>query len=193
MRVESGGATSAAAFENRYRERADPWNFATSDYERNRYGAIMGSLLRTSYARGFEPGCSVGELTFRLAAICDELIAWDIAPSAAARARERCATRRNVDIRCADLAAGPPPGNFDLIVFSEMGYYFTPPQLEQITRSLSDRLNAEGEFVAAHWLGHSSDHVLHGDAVHAQLLANLPLHWVKGERHAGFRIDTWRS
>jgi protein-L-isoaspartate O-methyltransferase len=152
----------------------------------------MNWLLRNSYGRACEPGCSVGELTAQLATVCDEVIAFDIAPSAVAQAQKRCAELKNVEISCADVASRQPSGLFDLIIFSEIGYYFDFPQLEHISRSLACRLTPGGEFVAAHWLGHSADHVLHGDEVHRALLANLPLQWVKGARYAGFRIDSWR-
>jgi protein-L-isoaspartate O-methyltransferase len=152
----------------------------------------MEALPQLSYERAFEPGCSVGELTARLAGICTQVVATDVAPSAVARARARCTALRNVDVQCADVATSLPPGTFDLAVFSELGYYFPAPLLVQIVRSMAGRLRVGGDFVAVHWLGESADHVLHGDAVHGQLLANLPLRWLDGERHRGFRIDTWR-
>jgi SAM-dependent methyltransferase len=90
-------ACSPEAFETMYRQSRDPWNFATSEYERGRYRAILDALLRGSYRRAFEPGCSIGELTARLACRCDRIVATDVAPSAVALARERCR---------ADAAAG---------------------------------------------------------------------------------------
>ena len=192
MSVERPAVCSASAFEQRYRSHPDPWNFATSEYERGRYRAILNALPRSTYQRAFEPGCSVGELTAQLAAICGEVLATDIAPSAVARARQRCAARGNTHIECADLAAAVPAGPFDLIVFSEIGYYFAVPELVRIGRALAGHLSEGGDFVAVHWLGSSDDHPLHGNDVHAQLLANLPLHWRHGEQHAGFRVDVWR-
>jgi trans-aconitate methyltransferase len=152
----------------------------------------MEALPRQSYGRGFEPGCSVGELTAQLALVCEHLVATDVAPSAVARARARCTGLPNVEVICADVATDAPPGPFDLIVFSEIGYYFPAGLLAQIARSMASKLNVGGDFVAVHWLGDSTDHAMHGDAVHGQLLANLPLRWLIGARHSGFRIDSWQ-
>jgi hypothetical protein len=187
----SHSACSAAAFEARYRRSPDPWDFANSEYERARYQTTIASLCRAAYRRAFEPACSVGELTARLAPLCDQVIATDIAPSAVRRARQRCQAFPNVQVFQGDLAAGSPPGPFDLIVLSEVGYYFDPTLLVRVARDLEAKLARGGELVAVHWLGHSDDHVLDGDTVHELLSRCLSLEWTKGARHAGFRIDSW--
>ena len=56
------------SFEAQYRARRDPWNFACSPYEQHRYSVAIAMLPQPRYRRGFEPGCSIGELTVRLAA-----------------------------------------------------------------------------------------------------------------------------
>jgi len=187
-------AVSQGAFEAKYRQSTDPWNFTGSRYERDRYELTLRSLMRSHYRRAFEPACSIGVLTAALAARCDELQAIDIAPSAVASVRERCAHLPQVTVSCADLATQCPPGPFDLIVFSELGYYFSATQLAQVVQRLSARLEAGGELIAVHWLGDSEDHLLHGDEVHATLKDVLApsCTWIKGARHPGFRLDTWR-
>lgn len=191
MTAVASSACSAAAFEARYRQSPDPWDFANSEYERSRYQTTIAALGRGAYGRAFEPACSVGELTARLAPLCDQVIATDIAPSAVRRARQRCQTLTNVEVFQADLATGSPPGPFDLIVFSEVGYYFDNMLLRHIVLELEGKLALGGEMVAVHWLGHSGDHVLDGDTVHELLRQSLSLEWIKGARHAGFRIDSW--
>jgi SAM-dependent methyltransferase len=185
---------SQAAFEAKYRRSIDPWNFTASRYERDRYELTLRSLMRTHYRRAFEPACSIGVLTAALAGRCDEVLAIDIAPSAVAIARQRCASLPQVTVSCADLAAHCPRGSFDLIVFSELGYYFSTTRLTQIARSLSAQLEVGGELIGVHWLGDSEDHLLHGDQVHATLKGALAQSctWIKGARHPGFRLDTWR-
>jgi SAM-dependent methyltransferase len=185
---------SQAAFEAKYRQSGDPWNFTGSRYEGGRYELTLRSLIRPHYRRAFEPACSIGVLTAALAERCDEVQAIDIAPSAVVRARKRCAGFPGVTIRCADLATETPQGPFDLIVFSELGYYFKQTQLKRIAESLGAALEAGGELIAAHWLGASEDHLLHGDQVHGILRDALQRScaWIKGARHPGFRIDTWR-
>jgi SAM-dependent methyltransferase len=182
---------SAGAFERRYRERPDPWNFATSAYERNRYAATLAALGRERYGAAYEPGCSIGELTAQLALRCEGVLATDISPTAAARARGRCAGLSNVCVRCADAELDLPAIDWDLVVFSELGYYFTADRLARLAGRLQARLRRNGEFIAVHWLGRSDDHVLHGSEVHRVLADTLTLTPAKSERHEGFLLDAW--
>jgi protein-L-isoaspartate O-methyltransferase len=178
-------------FESRYREAEDPWNFATSPYELSRYQVILEALLRDRYRVAFEPGCSVGVLTARLALRCERVIAQDIAASAVASARHRCGSLKNVQILLGDVAVQIPDEELDLIVFSEIGYYFDAEALRRIALRLAQRLGPNGEFVAVHWLGESADHRLNGDQVHTILNDALPLLSIKRSRYAEFRLDTW--
>jgi hypothetical protein len=86
----------------------------------------------------------------------------------------------------------PADDRFDLIVFSEIGYYFSKPELRELVRGLAGGLQPGGDLVAVHWLGQSADHVLHGDEVYRVLAAALPWDVKHCMRHAGFRIDVWR-
>lgn len=186
---------SADAFETRYRDNADPWNYKASPYERGKYQVTLESLSRPRYANAFEPACSVGELTAMLATRCGRLLATDVSETAVQRARLRCAGLHNVQIECRDLrsdfdqhTAGKP---FDLIVLSEVGYYFDVESLSALAQRLADTLCTNGELIAVHWRGHSSDHVLHGDEVHRCLQHALPLQHRLGEHRPGYRLDSW--
>ncbi len=179
-------------FEAKYRRDPDPWDFKLSRYERRRYAATLAALARARYGHAFEPGCSIGEFTAMLAPQCDRVLAMDISLTAARRAVVRCAEFPGVEIKCADIRHEVPPGPFDLVVFSEIGYYFDSATLRRMARQLAATISTGGEFIAVHWLGHSTDHALHGDDVHEILRLQLPLDWVGGTRHEGFRIDRWR-
>lgn len=191
MNADLASKVSKDDFEARYSQKNDPWDFATSAYELGRYQTTLSALSRTRYGTVYEPGCSVGVLTAALARMAARVIAIDFAPSAVQRARTRCAPWPNVEIHCASVATYVPAPPLDLVVFSELGYYFGAPELTRIGRVLSGMLSARGEFLAVHWLGHSPDHVMHGNQVHETLRRNLPLMWVKGERYPLFRIDCW--
>lgn len=182
---------SAAAFEERYALCPDPWGFATSEYENDRYRMTLRSLSESHYRVIFEAGCSVGVLTAALACRAERVIAVDVSPTAVELAQARCNGLENVDIVCEDVANYLPPTPLDLVVFSEIGYYFEPNALSRIACALASRLGPSGEFVAVHWLGESEDHVLHGDTVHETLLNSLPLAWRLGARYEYFRIDSW--
>ncbi len=191
MNPELARRVSREAFEARYADSEDPWHFATSDYERDRYGRILRALGRPTYGNVYEPGCSVGVLTAQLARLAARVIAIDLAPTAVRQAKARCAHLKNVEIRCESVATYCPSIPLDLVLFSELGYYFATDELVRISSALAESLADRGEFIAVHWLGHSADHVLHGDVVHESLRSSLRLRWVNGESHDKFRIDCW--
>jgi trans-aconitate methyltransferase len=68
-------------------------------------------------------------LTRQLAQLAAHVVAIDFAPSDVAQAQRRCAALSHVEILCADLASFIPAAPLDLIVFSEIGYYFLPVEL----------------------------------------------------------------
>jgi SAM-dependent methyltransferase len=165
--------SSQEFFEAKYAASADPWNFAESAYERARYDKTIEALGDRRYSRAFEPGCSVGALTARLARHCAQVEAIDISSSAIQIARERCQGIPNVHFVQGRLPEMIPPGKFDLIVFSEIGYYFDVDELDVILCSLTTHLPRDAVFLAVHWLGNSADHRISGDTVH-QRIHQLP-------------------
>jgi protein-L-isoaspartate O-methyltransferase len=185
--------TSRDFFESMYAGNADPWHFASSDYELRRYGAILSALRGRRYARALEPGCSIGVLTASLASIADAVEAMDISPSAIEAAKKRCASLRNVHLTCGSLAEAPPHGEFDLMVLSEIGYYFEEMAWREMAERLLAKVPAGGTVLAAHWLGESKDHVMSGDKVHEILAAGPGISLELAERHQGFRLDRWRK
>lgn len=178
-------------FEKKYRTNSDPWNFSSSSYELNRYDEIMRVLDNRTFNHGFEPGCSVGILTERLAKQCRRLFAMDISPTAVAMARRRCERYPNATIVEGALPDDLPRETFDLIVFSEIGYYFERDILAGIRDVLTDRLTKQGVFVGVHWLGRSADHLLTGDEVHEILRSNNSFRMTASQRHDGFLLESW--
>jgi protein-L-isoaspartate O-methyltransferase len=185
-------ACAPEAFEQRYRIDPDPWRFATSAYERERYAITIESLTQDRYENALEPGCSIGELTALLAPLCGRLLATDVSPTAVETARRRCAGYDNVRVECGDLRTVAFDKPLDLIVLSELAYYFEAQQLEVISNQLAAALGIGGTLLAVHWLGESVDHVLSGDEAHTILLRSLPLRHLVAQRHPGFRLDLWR-
>jgi SAM-dependent methyltransferase len=191
--------SSRQFFEQKYREDADPWSFASDTYELRRYEVILDYVEAGRYKRVFEPGCSIGVLTEQLAERCERVLATDIAESAVALARRRCADRSNVTVEQGSLSEGFPAGTFDLIVFSEIGYYFSERELERLARRMRQQLVAGGSLIAAHWTGESADHVLTGPRVHILLDEHLDMtHDVHrdpldGAGPDGFVLDMWTA
>lgn len=185
-------ATSQSFFEEMYRRDPDPWRFASSPYEQSRYEVIAAALKDSRYKRGFEPGCAIGMLTTRLARLCDQVESIDISPTAVAQARKSCENLPNVSIHPGSLPSAVPAGDFDLIVLSEIGYYFCENDLLQLGQDLLRKLRLGGTLLATHWLGVSEDHLLSGDRVHEILGSFECLALTHSEPHPGFRMDRWK-
>jgi hypothetical protein len=121
--------------------------------------------------------------------------AIDISQTAVEAARQRCAHLPNVTINQGSLPSATPVGMVDLIVFSEIGYYFDCPTLERIGHSLARQLLKNGVFISTSWLGSSPDHLLTGDQVHEALQVVMKrrgdMALTDSQRYEGFRIDQW--
>ena len=181
----------ASYFEDMYRSDPDPWGFASEWSEARKYALTLAALPRARYHRAFEPGCSIGVLSEQLAGRADELIAADASPSPLESARRRLGRTPGVSVRLMSVPEEWPPGRFDLIVLSEIGYYFDRPRLEAILQRLASSLSEDGELVSCHWLGHSADHAQHAEEVHEACLAALPLSLNRSSLQSQYRIDTW--
>ena len=116
-------------FEGLYGQSNDPWNFETSEYERNKYGRTLEVLGERRFERALEAGSSIGVFTEMLAGRCEELLAVDVSERAVAAARERLSGREHVVVERRTLPEEMPGGPFDLIVASEILYYFTREEM----------------------------------------------------------------
>ena len=184
----------AAYFARVYRDADDPWGFATSDYERRKYDDTLASLPRKRYGRGLELGCSVGVLTERLADRCGELIATEIDPRALAAARRRCGRLPHVRLTDDFFPRDPVPGPFDLILVSEVAYYWGGGEFTWAVGLLLDALAPGGHLALVHYTPVVTDYPLTGDEVHEGFLAEVRrsggrlLH-LGGHRAARYRLD----
>lgn len=187
----TGPDTSREFFENLYANEDDPWNFRNSAYERLRYDSIISDLSDSRYRYAFEPGCSIGELTARLAALCDGVLAIDCANNAIERARLRCSKTSNIELAVGALPACMPDKPCDLIVFSEIGYYFERSELQSLIKQLWQLLEPGGRFLASHWLGYSDDHRIHGYDVQEVILLTLARAPETHLHHRDFLLQRW--
>lgn len=160
----------AGYFDRLYETRDDPWRLATRWYETRKRAITVASLPDERYARALEIGCSIGVLTEQLAPRCDRLVAIDLSAAAVELARERVAGHPHVAIEVADAAADFPPGVFDLIVLSEVGYYFSRAALAALLETVDQHLAPGGTLLTCHWRHPVADYPLHGDEVHRAVL-----------------------
>ena len=161
----------AGYFDAMYRAARDPWGFEDRWYERRKYAVSLAQLPAERYRSAFEPGCSVGVLTRLLAARCDRLLACDVAAAAVRAAGRRTRDLPHVRVERRDVAGWWPPGRFDLIVFSEILYYFGDHDLEQVLKNAVAALQPDGTLLAVHWRHPVADYPRSGDDVHGVLAA----------------------
>ncbi|MCJ2033195.1 SAM-dependent methyltransferase [Methylobacterium sp. J-068] len=181
-------------FTELYASNPDPWGFTTSAYEQAKYEATLAALGRPRYPEALEVGCSIGVLTRRLAERCEALLALDVAENALTAARARCADSPHVDFLRAAVPAEWPPGRFDLVVISEVLYFFTPGDLAALAAHLAAALKPGAEVVLVHWLGETNYPLSADEAV--ETLIGLtrdrlaPAHQSRTER---YRLDVLRA
>ncbi len=180
-----------AYFERVYAETSDPWDFATSSYENQKYAATIEALATARFARAFEIGCSIGVLTALLAARCDRLLSVDINARALQAARERCRSMTNVHFELMTFPRETPSESFDLIVISEVAYYWSDADLANAI-DVCARQAAGGTVELCHYLPKVDDYVRDGDAVHQAFLADSRFTPIQARRAEKYRIDVLR-
>ncbi len=159
-------------FRSLYAASADPWGMADRWYEARKYAVSVALLPRERYASAFEPGCSIGVLTTHLAPRCDRLLACDAAAAAAESAAARTAGLPGVRVEQRALPGQWPAGaSFDLIVLSELLYYFGDADLEEVLRLSAGALRPDGHLLAVHWRHDATGYPRTGDSVHEALAA----------------------
>jgi SAM-dependent methyltransferase len=172
---ESSSSLPPAYFDDLYRKDPDPWGFRTRDYERHKYEDTVAALEGRRFASAIEVGCSIGELTARLAPSCDKLLGVDIAEAPLELARVRNAATPHVRFARMQLPQQRPEGAFDLIVLSEVLYYFGLSDLEAVARWTCQALAPGGVALLVHWLGETPDYPCTGEeAVEAFLAFTQP-------------------
>jgi SAM-dependent methyltransferase len=179
-------------FDAIYSENPDPWHFETKPYEHEKYATTLQNLPRGHYGKVLELGCSIGVLTQKLAELCDQLLALDASEIPLKKARERCAGMGNVGFMRATLPDEFPAGRFDLILMSEVGYYFALPELRKLQEQILEALAPGGELVCVHYLPVVPDYPLTGDEVHESVLNLDGLEHLSGFRAERYRFDAFR-
>lgn len=144
-------------FERLYNANPDPWNFTTSAYEQQKYDATLEALGSRRFTSALEVGCSIGVLTERLAARCEQVIGLDFAPSAIAAARERCASYPAVRIEQMQVPRQWPEGQFDLILFSEVLYFLDESDLKEICARTTRSILPGGRVLLVNYTGVTDD------------------------------------
>lgn len=149
-------------FEELFRDNSDPWDFETSDYERDKRRATIESLGGRQFEHMLEIGCATGVLTQELAACTASLLAIDVSKAALKHARERLRHANHVRFRQAEVPLEWPDGEFDAIVLSEVLYFLSPEEIQRVSRLAYGSLNIGGICLLVNWTG-ENDCAVDGD------------------------------
>ena len=180
-------------FEDLYARVEDPWRFATSDYEREKYAHTLMALRGRRFEKGLEVGCSIGVFTEQLATLCDEVLAIDVSPLALGRARRRLRSQPGVSLARVTFPEEMPEGPWDLVVCSEVLYYLDVAAFELALERLRTVLEDGGTVLAVHWRAPTRSYPLRGDEVHEWLVAELGAWHELDDRRPDYRFDRFEG
>jgi len=188
--VGLAGARFDGSSWERFYAAEDPYGLGASAYEREKYGRTLELIGDGPFARALEVGCSVGVFTALLAPRCGLLLAIDISENAVRQARARVGSWPQVTCERRTLPAQMPPGLFDLVVCSDVLYYWSVEDLRAALRVFEGALAPGGRLVAAHYRPNAERGAsLDGDLVHDLLARESTLAHADGRIYEKYRID----
>jgi len=176
-------------FQRLYERSEDPWDYDTSDYEREKYANTLALLPGARVGRALEVGCSIGVFTAQLAQRCEQVVALDFAPLALASARRRLDAVENVHLLQASFPEQAPAGPWDLVLCSEVLYYLDRRSLILATSWLREQLEGGASVIAVSWRGTGVDEPWKGDEVHDMLACELARWHSFDRRRRDYRLD----
>jgi cyclopropane fatty-acyl-phospholipid synthase-like methyltransferase len=177
-------------FDSLYAADPDPWKFAASPYERDKYALTLEAMPKPRYRSALEVGCSIGVLTNSLASRCDALVAIDAAQTPLIEARRRCADLPGVRFEHMFVPEEWPDGIFELILLSEVVYYLSRDDVGRLAAKVASSMSKGGSVILVHWTG-PTNYPLSGDEAAALFVERLGPNYVveREDRYAEFRLD----
>ncbi len=174
-------------FDSFYEGRSDPWGFESRWYEERKRAITLASLPRQTFRAGLEIGCSTGVLTEALSHRCDTILGVDIAAAPLEVARRRLGDGARFEQLTTPREW--PGGDFDLIVLSEVGYYYGPEDLVTMLDRAVASLTPDGVLVLCHWRHEVEEYPLSGDEVHAAAAERTDLARLLRHEEEDFLLD----
>jgi predicted O-methyltransferase YrrM len=135
-------------------------------------------------------------LTALLTQRCARVTATDVAAAALDSAHRRlheAGKRDRVVLLRQSLDLPWPPGPFDLVVLSEVGYYLTADALREVLDRECPRLSPGATVLAAHWRHPVEDYPMSGDRANEVVAATAGFHLIGSYRDADVAIDVFNT
>ncbi|MFJ2710661.1 SAM-dependent methyltransferase [Pseudomonas sp. NPDC087346] len=178
-------------FEGLFAGNDDPWAFRERWYEQRKRAITLAALPRPHYRSIFEAGCANGELSAELAGRCDRLLCCDTATAAVKLATTRLSLFDHAEVRQSRLPEDWPQEKFDLIVFSEIGYYLDGKDLTAVIQHISQSLTADGQLLACHWRPPIDGCPLNARQVHDMIHEQVQMPRLLLHQEADFILEVW--
>ena len=114
---------------------------------------------------------------------------------AQSQAIKRCHHLTNIDFQMMSVPQEFPDKSFDLIVLSEVGYYWCREDLEKAQNLMLDRLKPQGHLLLVHWIVDARVLPLTGHQVHDTFLELVPtrLKQLKSLCTTEYRLDLFEK
>lgn len=170
MKSSDQKSVPSSFFDETFRQSSDPWAYTSSFYETSKFRTTIKCLPKVQFKNAFEIGCAIGVLSQKLAKKCDRLLSVDHSEVGLEEARKRCAGLPQVRFEQMQIPQQFPTEKFDLILFSEVGYYLTMPDLLTTKQKIIDQLLPGGYLLMVHFRYPVESFILNGDIVHDTFL-----------------------
>lgn len=190
--MRATGSLGADYFEGIFSTDEDPWELASSEYERRKFDRTVSALRGRWYCNALEVGCAHGVLTQRLLPLCERLLAIDISRTALRLARQRLGKQPGLHLRQMAFPGEAPHGRFDLCVLSEVAYYWDCADLTAAAAWLCDHIDTGGQVLLVHYTGETDYPMSADEAMGALKQATLKsFRNCRDERNDRYRLDLW--
>lgn len=149
IRWALGKGWDATDFSGRYESpEKDSWSYTTDPAHLERLHRILEALSPLSGKRVLELGCAEGFITKEIAKQAAQVVACELSPVAAERARIACVGLPVSVFEC-DIRTNLPNATFDSILASDVFYYLTQDEITDVIRSLTQRGNPDCKLLLA--------------------------------------------
>lgn len=170
-----------------YEADADPWGHLTRPYEQAKYANTLEAAGPGRFSATIEIGCGIGALTGRLAEVSDTVLAIDCIPAALATARAHVGSS-NVTFIQAVAPGGLPGGRRDLIVLSEVLYFLSRADIDDLACWCARAASPGCRIVSVNWSGPTGQALTGGEAAD-HLVARLEGWSLDRRAYDGYVID----
>lgn len=130
--------------------RGNPYRVEANPLEIEKFNHAFDIMKEKRYDNILEIGCGDGYLLERYSPLSDRVLATDISGSALKMAKERLRGEKHIEFRQFDLIKDDIDEKFDLVICSEILYYFTLDQLKTVVPKILNYLKKNGNLLSIH-------------------------------------------